>query len=191
MSDRYPANVRQMNSLLRSELGANPLYSWRWSEDLWHVLEVLDLDGNPLYVEGRSPAGLVIMVPKTDKRPLLPMHHNQWILCGLVEVNAKDGTFAGTGDHAWVPVASASGVVCLAENEKPNLVFTQSVIDIIRQSRTQTVGEMTQEWEDRERKRERDRWNRIYDEIRNEATAFLNIPGMKAHVSFPNPHLVN
>lgn len=189
MSARYPSGVRILNDRLRAELGDNPRYAWRWSEDLNHVLEVLDLDGDPIYVEGRSPQGLVAMVPKTATKRLLPMHHDQWVVCALVEVNVMDGSLAGTGNHSWVPISSASGVVCLAENEAPNLVFTQSIIDTIRASRAQTPVEMTADWEERERKREKDRWNRIYDEIRDSSTAFYNVPGKRGHVSFPS--LVN
>ena len=186
MSDRYPAAVRRQNVLLRAELGANPRYAWRWSEELIHVLEVLDLEGTPIYVEGRSPAGLVTMVPKTATKKLLPMHKDQWIVCALVEVNALDGSIQGTGNHAWVPVSGPSGVVCLPENETPSIVFTQSIIDAVRLERSKSAVEFGVEYEEQQKKREKDRWNRIYDEIRNESTAYCNIPGMKAHVSFPS-----
>jgi hypothetical protein len=187
MSDRYPAVVRKQNDILRAELGENPRYAWRWSEDLMHVLEVLDSDGAPLYVEAKGPYGIVCMVPKTATKKLLPQHHDQWVVCALVEVNAKDGSIHGTGSAAWIPVSGPSGVVCLPENEPPTIVFTQSIIDALRLERSKSATEFGAEWEERERKREKDRWNRIYDEIRGEATAFFNIPGMKAHVSFPTP----
>lgn len=193
MSDRYPEIVRKQNDLLWAELGENPRYSWRWSEDLKHVLEVLDLDGNPIYVEGKSPSGLTCMMPKTAVKSLLPSHHDQWIVCALVEVNTNDGSIHGTGNAAWIPVSGPSGVVCLPENEKPSMVFTQSIIDAIRLERSKSSTEFGTEWEEREKKREKDRWNRIYDQIRSEATAFLNAPGRKGHVSFPTPQsqLVN
>lgn len=186
MSDRYPASVRQQNDILRAELGENPRYAWRWSEDLKHVLDVLDLDGNPIYVEGRSESGLVCMMPKTAIMPLLPQHHDQWIVCALVEVNTNDGSLAGTGKASWIPVSGPSGVVCLPENEKPTIVFTQKIVDSLRLERSKTVTETGAEWEEKEKKRERDRWNHNYDMIRNESTAFANVPGRKGHVSFPS-----
>lgn len=186
MSDRYPVSVRRQNDLLRAELGDNPRYAWRWSEELIHVLEVLDLDGNPIYVQGTTPGGIITMVPKTEKKKLLPMHQNQWIVCALVEVNALDGSIQGTGNHAWIPVSGPSGVVCLPENEKPTIVFTQSIIDTVRLERSKSATEFGVEYEEHQRKREKDRWNRIYDEIRNESTAFFNVPGRRGHVSFPS-----
>lgn len=185
MSNRYPLAVRQQNEILSAELGANPRYAWRWSEDLWHVLEVLDLDGNPIYVQGRSPAGLIVMMPKTATKKLLPEHHNQWVICALVEINSRDGSVQGTGNGAWVPLSSASGVVCLPENEMPSKVFTESVIDAVREHRSVRPRDLDLDWEERERKREKDRWNRIYDEIRDASTAFANLPGLRGnHVSF-------
>lgn len=187
MSDRYPAGAIQQNNILRAELGENPRYAWRWSEDLKHVLEVLDLDGTPIYVEGRSESGLICMMPKTALMPLLPMHHDQWVVCALVEVNANDGSVAGTGKAAWIPVSGPSGTVCLPENERPTIVFTQKIIETIRLERSKTFSEVSADWEEREKKREKDRWNRNYDMIRNESTAFANVPGRRGHVSFPTP----
>lgn len=202
MSDRYPAVVRQQNQILHAELGDNPRYAWRWSEDLKHVLEVLTLDGEPVYVEnvtskrdskGRFRKRIFGRVPMTAVKPLLPAHHDQWIVCALVEVNTRDGSIHGTGNAAWIPVSGPSGVVCLPENETPSIIFTQSIIDALRLERSKSANEFGAEWEAREKKREKDRWNQVYDQIRNEATAFLNAPGHKGHVSFPTPasQLVN
>lgn len=187
MSDRYPESVRKLNDLLRADLGSNPRYSWRWSEDLMHVMEVLHEDGTPVYVEGRSPAGLAVMMPKTVLRKLLPMHQDQWIVCALIEVNQRDGSIASTGDHAWIPLSSGrSGPVCLPPNEKPTLVFTRAVIDAVRMERKKSGAEMGVEWEAEQIKKEKDRWNRVYDEIRDAGTAFANVPGRRGHVSFPS-----
>lgn len=191
MSDRYPSVVRQQNNILRAELGENPRYAWRWSEDLMHVLEVLDLDGNPLYVQGKTPSGIVTMVPKTATKKLLPQHHDQWVVCALVEVNEADGSLNYSRNHSWIPLSGPSGVVCLPENEVPSITFTQSVIDAIRLERSHSPAEFGAEWEELQRKKEKDRWNRIYDQIRSEATAFCNVPGLKAHVSFPSVQQVN
>ena len=180
---REPAEVRKLNELLRAELGANPRYSWRWSEDLLHVMDVVDSDGKPVYVESRSPEGLVTMTPKTMLRKLLPFHADCWVVCALVEVNAKDGSITGTGNGAWVPLSSAnSGPV--HTHEAPTLAFTQYVIEAVRESRAKTAREHTEDAEEAIAKAERSRWQRCYDKIREEATAFASVPGRKGHVSF-------
>lgn len=184
---RDPVNIRKLNELLRSELGANPRYAWRWCEELTHVMEVIQDDGAPVYVEGKSPAGLTVLMPKTVVRKLLPFHENQWILCALVEVNQRDGSLQGTGNHSWVPVSSAvSGPVCLEQHQEPTLANTEAVIQSVRGTRRQSPVEMSVEWEEQRRQKEKATWSRVYDEIRDASTAFANAPGMKGHVSFPS-----
>ncbi len=176
-------DIRKLNEYLRSELGSNPQYGWKWSEDLFHVMEVIQPDGTPVYVEGRSPSGLTIMVPKTERRKLLPHHNHCWVICALVEVNERDGSIAGTGDHAWVPVSSAnSGPVCIMG--EPDMNMTRYVVEAIRESRSRRPVEMTADLERDIDKRERDHWTRIYDQICDASTAFYNVPGRKGAVSF-------
>ncbi len=188
MSDRYPAAVRTLNQILRSELGENPRYAWRWSEDLIHVMELIHDDGRPIYVEAKSPAGLTIMVPKTATRKLLPLHENCWVMCALIGgIGKRDGSITGTGDAAWVPLSSsASGPCVLPQNEVPNHLFTDKVITLVRQERSMSPVEFGIEYEKEQQRKEKDRWNRVYDEIRDASTAFCNVPGAKGHVSFPS-----
>lgn len=178
-----PEVVRQLNERLRTELGTNPRYAWRWSENLLHVMGVLDKDGSPVYVEGRSPDGLVTMVPKTAVRKLLPNHENCWVVCALVEVDEKDGSLEGTGNHAWIPLSSAnSGPVHTYDT--PTLSLTEYVIEAIRETRAKRPVDYTREAEEALSKREQDHWLNIYEQIREASTAFYNVPGKKGHVSF-------
>jgi hypothetical protein len=193
--ERYPKKVRELNDLLRSELGSNPRYAWRWSEHLLHVMEVVDDDGNPQYVESKSPAGLTVLTPKTAIRKLLPFHDHCWILCALVDMNPdtastvainRDGAIYGTGSHAWMPVSGSSGPVHLGPFEEPELATTNFIIGQIRDERSKSVDEVTGQWTDEMARKEKARWNKAYDEIRDAATAYFNVPGRKAHVSFPS-----
>lgn len=182
----YPKAIRRMNRILERELGSNPRYSWIWTNDLHHVMEVIDKDGKPEYVEQLSPAGLYVMTPKTERRLLMPFHQERWTLCALVEVNDRDGSIHGTGSCAWVPISGANGPVTLEPNEYPTLETTNYVAAAIRQERSRSVEEVTEGWEKAQAKKEQDRWKRMYDEIRDSCTAFYNVPGRKGHVSFPS-----
>lgn len=176
-----------MNHLLESDLGPNPRYNWRWSEDLLHVMEIIDPDsGRVQFVEYTSPEGLTVMTPKTEVRKLLPEHYEQWIMCALSQVNDRDGSISEAGTAAWIPVTSAaSGPVCLANGDVPNLATTGSVIQAIRQTRQQRFRDYEIGWEESQRKKEKTHWNNVYDQIRDAGTAYCNVPGRKGHVSFP------
>ncbi len=177
--------IRKHNIRLASDLGCNPQYSWRWSDTLEHVMEVTDSDGNPQYVESTSPAGLILMTPKTAKRQLLPHYQQCWVLCALVEVNNRDGQLNGTGDFAWMPVSGANGPVTL--DEVPTEETNQYIINVIRHERQTSPVAKLAEWEEEVARNERRKWQAAYDSIRAESTAFFNVPGKKGHVSFPSP----
>jgi len=192
MSDhRYSPEVRRLNRLLESELGANPRYAWRWSEDLRHVMYVCDEDGNPEYIN--SPVNLVdgkVIIQrlrKTAVRNLLPFHKDVWVCCALVEVDAKDGQLEGTGAASWIPLSSSlSGPAALPFGVKPDIELTNSIIASVRRERAQPAGYLDDGYEEAQRKREKDRWNRAYDCIKDASTAFYNCPGKRGHVSFPS-----
>lgn len=167
MSSRFDRTARLMNGLLRTDLGDNPRYEWRWSDDLLHVMDIMNSPG------------------RTALRPLLPNHLGVWVVCALVEVNQRDGSLYSTGSYAWVPVSSAnSGPVALPQGESPSLGATQAVIDAIRQRRSKSDNATFQDWEKATREREKQHWTNIYDQIRDAATAFCNVPGKKGAVSF-------
>ncbi len=183
---RYPKDVIKLNSRLRSDLGANPLYNWRWSDDLLHVMDVVDEDGSPKYVETITPAGVICLTPATLTRPLLPYNEHCWALCALLELNNKDGELQGTGNHGWVPVSGGDGPVALFPFEKPNLETTVYVIGAIHSERVKTATQKGEEWDAEMARSEKAKWNLAYDQIRDAATAFYSIPGEKHHVSFPS-----
>ncbi len=177
---KYPKVIQHQNELLRADLGSNPRYGWRWSDDILHVMELLGE-----YDEETTPAGIIVMVPKTIKRQLLPQHPQSWVLCALVETDKKDGSLQGTGEASWVPVSGPMGPLSLNPHELPNLTTTQYIIDTIRHERARTASEVGAEWDQSQAQREKARWTRAYDEIRDAATAYYNVPGAKGHVSFP------
>lgn len=184
--ERMPEQVRQLNDLLRADLGSNPRYSWRWADDILHVMEVVDVDGNPVYVEGHAPgSALVTMIRKTETRQLLPFHTHCWVLCALVETSKADGELEGTGKYSWVPVSGPTGPVSLLPFEKPNQPATQYVIDVIRQTRSKTAAEMGVEWNEQMAQKEKRQWTHAYERVKESATAFYGVPGKRGHVSFP------
>ncbi len=200
MDHRYSPEVRRLNRLLASELGSNPRYSWRWSEDLRHVMFVCDPDGNPeyidrpIYVPTKESAdrrdGMTVLysrVRKTAVRNLLPFHKDVWVCCALVEVDEKDGELEQTGNANWIPLSSSlSGPAALPPGVKPDVELTQAIIISVRRERALPPGHLDDGFEEAQRKREKDRWNRAYDCIKDAATAFYNMPGQKGHVSFPS-----
>jgi hypothetical protein len=191
VSERYPEEVRRLNRILVSELGSNPRYAWRWSEDLKHVMYVVDDLGRPEYVEApvNLSNGKVIYqrLRKTAVRNLLPFHKDQWVCCALVEVDEKDGRIEGTGNANWIPLSSsASGPAALPYGVNPTAELTQCVIRSVRQQRDTPPAVEEQNWEESRRKSEKDRWNRAYDCIRDASAAFYNYPGHRGHVSFPD-----
>ncbi len=186
----YPAEVRRLNRLLESELGGNPRYSWRWSEDLLHVMYVVDDEGKPVYEEKiihlPNDSTLYGQIQKTSVRKLLPHHEDQWVACALVEVDDKDGSLLGTGCASWVPLSSsASGPAALPFGWLPTEELTQCVIRSVRRERNMPKNYLDDGFEAVSKKRERDRWNQAYDCIRDASTAYYNVPGCKGHVSFP------
>ncbi len=194
----YPAEVRRLNRLLESELGGSPRYAWRWSEDLLHVMNVVDTDGNPVYEERiivfPSDKTIYGQIQKTMTRKLLPFCENVWVACALVEVDEKDGSLLGTGCGSWIPICSSmGGPAALPANTMPTAELTQCVIRALREERARPKNYLIDDYEESERKREKSHWNKIYDRIRDRATAFYNLPGAKGHVSFPTvpdkPHV--
>ncbi len=139
------------------------------------------------FVESVSPAGIIMITPKTETRQLLPQHEDSWVLCALVETSQRDGSLEGTGKASWVPVSGPAGPLALNPFELPNMATTQYIIDTIRHERDKTAAEVGAEWDQSQAQREKARWNKSYDQIRDAATAFYNVPGQKAHVSFPTP----
>lgn len=178
---KYPKVIQHQNELLRADLGSNPRYSWRWSDDILHVMTIFGE-----FDEQTLESGIIIMVPRTLKVPLLPQHPHSWVLCALIETDVKDGSLEGTGQASWIPVSGPKGPLALDPFEIPNLTTTQYVIDTIRHERTKSAAEIGQEWDQSQAQREKARWNRAYDQIRDASTAFYNVPGRKAHVSFPS-----
>lgn len=190
MSTRIPESVRKLNDVLRADLGSNPLYAWRWSNDLRHVMNKIDTDGNQLYKSklvyppGRKEP-LVIQVRDTAIRQLLPFHTDCWIACGLIETDAKDGSLEHTGVASWVPISSSrSGPAALPPNMVPTMELTQCVIAAVRAQRQRTLADDHNDFDDLCRKRESDRFNRTLDIIKDAGTAFHAVPGRKGHVSF-------
>lgn len=182
---RHPPVIRRLNDRLLSDLGENPRYAWRWSEDLLHVMEIVDPETGQVQLREACINGIYAMTPVTVVRKLLPFHPNCWVMCALVEVNKRDGSFAGTGNHAWIPLSSSrSGPVCLPSGEIPDISVTESLIASVRAERSRSPIEAGLEWEEQQARKEKARWNRCYDEIRDASTAFHNVPGKKAHVSF-------
>lgn len=177
---KYPKIIRTYNERLVSDLGSNPRYNWRWSDELTHVMELFGE-----YEESTSPAGIIIIQPKTVTRLLLPSHQQCWCLSALVETDAKDGSLQGTGVASWVPVSGPMGPLTLNTFELPTLTTTQYIIDTIRHERERSAAEVGAEWDQSQAQREKARWHKAYDQIRDASTAFYNVPGAKAHVSFP------
>ncbi|HXC05794.1 MAG TPA: hypothetical protein VNZ86_13625 [Bacteroidia bacterium] len=197
----YPKDIRKLNDLVRAELGTNPLYAWRWSGDLLHVMVLVDDMGRPKLNYSLSPnhkpnydgLGEVDMSPimvaevDTETRLLLPNHPANWVVCALIEVNERDGNIYGTGNHSWVPVSSSnSGPVALPEGETPDLGMTQCLIDSIRKDRARRVKDIITEDEESRRKREKQHWMKIYEQIAMESAAFYGCPGKKGSTSFPS-----
>lgn len=184
----YPAEVQAFNTRLRVELGHNPLYAWRWSGDLLHVMELIHDDGTPKYLQEVSPEGLILVVPETETRLLLPNHPANWVVCALVEVNGRDGSVQGTGSASWIPISSSnSGPVALPIGWVPTKEMTDRVIEAIRRDRGRRAKDMVGSWEEERRAKEKQHWNTIYEQIREANTAFLSVPGTKGSVSFPSP----
>ena len=193
----YPSEVRRLNRLLESELGGNPRYAWRWSEDLLHVMNVVDEEGKPAYEERiivlPSDRSLYGLIQKTAVRKLLPEHVDVWVACALVEVDENDGSLAGTGCASWIPLSSSvSGPAALPPGVGPTDELTQSIIRSIRQERAMPKNYLLDDFEEASKKREKARWSNTYDCIRDACAAYYNVPGKRGHVSFPSkkPKLV-
>ena len=188
----YPSEVRRLNRLLESELGGSPRYAWRWSEDLLHVMKVVDDEGSPVYEERiiilPTDQTIYAQIQKTATRKLLPHHQDQWVACALVEVNDADGSLAGTGIGSWIPISSSvGGPAALPPGVSPTDELTQCIVRSLREERNRPKNYLIDDFEEASKKREKAKWANIYDRIRDCATAFYNAPGQKGHVSFP-PH---
>ncbi len=195
-----PAIQRYDRMLLR-DLGSNPRYSWKWSEDLLHVMdEINPHDGKPIFRPVPHGEVWVVQQQKTTRR--WPGIWNQWVLCALIELNADDGAVHGTGLAAWVPVYDRrSRPASLPENILPNQTHTEAFIEQVRRTRARDAEEMgkfeefhkpaTVPMDESERntmlisRAEKVKFDKAKDAIKDGFTAFGEEPGKKGSTSFP------
>ncbi len=195
-----PAIQRYDRMMLR-DLGSNPVYSWKWSEDLLHVMdEINPHDGKPIYRPTPKGEVWVVQQQKTTRR--WPGIWQQWVVCALIELNADDGAVHGTGIAAWIPVYDRrSRAVCIPENTQPNQSHTEAFIKQIRRMRTRDAEELgkfedfhkpnTTPMDESERntmlisQAEKKKFDVMKDAIKDGFTAFGEEPGKRGGTSFP------
>jgi len=195
-----PAIARYDRLMLR-DLGSAPVYSWKWSEDLLHVMdEINPHDGKPVYRPTLQNGIYAVRQQTTTRR--WPGIWQQWVVCALIELNANDGAVHGTGVAAWVPVYDKrSRPVCVPENVQPNQSHTEAFIRKMRAYRVREA-EAIGKWEDHHKpnttpmdeserntlmmsRAEKKKFDIARDAIKDGFTAFGEVPGVRGSTSWP------
>lgn len=203
-----PAIERYDRMMLR-DLGSHPTYSWKWSEDLMHVMDAVDGDGNPIretIATGILDAdGREILLPgkQATKTRRFPGIWQQWVICAQIELEkSHDGQVYGTGTYAWVPVYDKrSRPACIPEGVQPNQSHTEAFIQKVRSYRVREAEELGkfEDWhkpnavpmDESERntmmlsRAEKKRFDDNKLRFKDKFTAFGEEPGKKGSTSFP------
>lgn len=193
--------IERYDRMMLADLGSHPVYQWKWSEDLIHVMdEVNPTDGKPILTP--VPCGSIYAVQQQKTTRRWPGIWHQWVICALIELNADDGAVHGTGIAAWVPVYDRrSRPVCLPENQMPNQAATESFIQQVRKMRTRDAEELGQ-FEDMHKpatvpmdeserntqlisRAEKKKFDIYKDAMKDGFTAFGEEPGKKGSTMFP------
>lgn len=197
------ANISRLNRLFISELGENPPIAWRWSEDLTYLQSKFDSDGKPVY-ESKIHNFLIVQVQAKELAKMFPDLVNQWVACQLtVFPDSETGAVHGTGNFAWVPIGAGIEPLALDPGEVPTREVTMAITQRIRHARA-TQREREQAFEEQHRAsvpldesinhpkfsrlvtpEEKKNYDNHLAMVKNEHSAFLTVPGEKAHVSFP------
>lgn len=199
--------IDRYNRTLRTELGEHPLYAWKWSEDLIHVMDEVDSYGKPVYEECVSPMGIIGLQQRKKPRKFFDALIDQWVVCALIELGNDDGQVHGTGVSAWIPVTDRRGKpAALPQDTHPNQDYTEKFIAQLREFRVNEAkslnqwqeyfGDKTVPLDETERNSEIVTRNdaAVFAEmkykIKQEFTAFGEEPGKRGGTSFPKPLVV-
>lgn len=141
--------IQRYDRLMLRDLGSNPTYSWKWSEDLIRVMDAVSPgDGKP--VLDVIPYGSILIAQQAKAtRKLAPDLVNQWCICALIDPYTEDGRLNGSGRAIWMPVRTKtkSHPVALPPNQHPNQADTENFIAQMRRTRVRDAEEMGK-WED-------------------------------------------
>lgn len=149
--------IRQLNDLLRQELGAvTPTsYSWQHSSTLLRHYYRSNLDGSPLYNYRANSAGLILPQRALATRLLHPELPDNWVLCAWVDEYDEIG-----GGHAPLTFVKhlPSGeelpdIVCLSPGEVPTREATAEVCRLLRDHHSRSLVEHRNEHDYREHRR--------------------------------------
>lgn len=178
-------DIERYDRLLLAELGNNPVYSWKWSEDLLHVMEAMDQSGQP-EMETVLKGSVYVVQQKKRLRKVCPHIIDQWVICALIELGAEDGQVHGTGLASWMPVHDRrSHPVALPVGVRPNMASTEDFIKQMRAIRAKSAAQMDADFLAAEERREKQINDRNLDAIRDACTAYYEVPGKKGSTSFP------
>ncbi len=194
----FERRLRKLNDLLASELG-EPIYAWKWSEDLKHPMRAINDDGS-LKFNYRCVCGLnasvhsaacrmTIAEPVWIVRKMRLDLERQWVLCRAIPSLPEDkfrevfGSMVEYRPFEWAPCDGANGAVSLEPSEEPSEAITWEVIRHIRALRSKSQAQMDSEYLDAVARREAQKRDNILQDIKSEAPAFNGIPGEKHHWS--------
>lgn len=197
-----PSISRYDNMMLR-DLGSNPTYSWKWSEDLIRVMDAVSPgDGKPV-LDVIQHGSILIAQQAKATRKLAPDLVNQWCICALIDPYTEDGRLNGSGRAIWMPVRTKtkSQPVALPPNQHPNQADTESFIEQMRRIRARDAEEMGR-WEELHKpnttpmdeserntlmmsRAEKKKFEDAKLRFKDKFTAFGEEPGKKGSTSFP------
>lgn len=206
---RTDSAIERYDRMMLRDLGSAPTYSWKWSEDLLHVMDavnsgdgapiretintgILDANGHEITLQGKQA--------KLTRR--WPGLWQQWVVCALIELNSEDGRVHGTGIAAWIPVYDKrSRPAAIPEGIHPNQEHTEAFIKQVRSFRVKEAERMGQ-WEDFHKpqtvpmdeserntmlisRSEKVKFEEAKLRFKDKFTAFGEEPGKKGSTSFP------
>lgn len=186
------ARVDAQNDLLRSELGAKPLYQWKHTSTLYfHIQKVVENESSidPQWDYIANPeTGIVELKPVYVRMPMMPLFQNHWILAKYVKADQEEAFRQRFGtrveyprDGIWQPI----NTTVLREGITPSMRDTWAMIHAVRANRN-AVEDWFRNGEAKQDKIERAASSRRKDMIRDRFTVGLEIPGTKGAVSLFN-----
>jgi len=159
VTDRELRKVAPLNELLRGELGANPLFSWQWSESL--RIRFRDREAGYQYQLDPRTNILIPQPVYLERTVCYPEVVDRWVFCRLMNTTQQEwikhfhDDMLWPENGRWVPLCGDHGYVALPPFESPSYERTWSAIRMIRASRAETEQEFLDKIQNRLKSQER------------------------------------
>ena len=168
--------LQKLNNKLRVELGNNPMFGWKRTEEL--TIGMFER-----YDWVAAPNGILMSSPVYKQRMICQIP-GRWVLANLVEKLPYEFWLERFGTKlewpngdSWYPATGPSGFTLLGPGETPTLESTEYAITCIKEHRAQVKTES--DLRDEEARLARQAHQEIRDEIRYEVLPSFGLEGIR------------